>query len=93
MKAEIRAKQYLVRGRVQGVGYRWFALRSAERLGIRGRVRNLPNGDVEVRAEAEEQLLVSFKEELRRGPDAARVSEVIEQDLPVTHMYNSFSIG
>ena len=43
-----RAKRYIIRGRVQGVGYRYFAQGVAERLGVRGFVRNLPSGDVEV---------------------------------------------
>jgi len=50
----MRAKHYLVRGRVQGVGYRYFALEAAERLGVTGYVRNLATGEVEVHAEAEE---------------------------------------
>jgi len=89
----IRAKHYLVRGRVQGVGYRWFAQRAAQRLGIVGYVRNLASGDVEVHAEAEEAILSDFKQELQRGPHAARVYEVVEQELPVTTIYSSFHIG
>jgi acylphosphatase len=87
------AKHYRVRGRVQGVGYRWFALRTAERMGVRGFVRNLPSGEVEVHAEAESALLNDFKKELERGPHAARVSEVVEQDLPVSNLYGGFFIG
>ena len=89
----VRAKHYVVRGRVQGVGYRWFVQRQADRLGVRGYARNLPGGEVEVRAEAEESVLDELKQELLRGPHAARVSEVIEQELPVTNGYESFLIG
>jgi acylphosphatase len=89
----IRAKHYLVRGRVQGVGFRWFVQRAAERLGIVGQVRNLPSGEVEVRAQAEESILNLFKRELRNGPPSAQVGEVIEQDLPVTNGHSSFQIG
>jgi len=89
----IRAKHYLVRGRVQGVGFRWFVQRAAERLGIVGDVRNLPSGEVEVRAQADESILELFKRELRNGPPSAQVGEVIEQDLPVTARYSSFQIG
>jgi acylphosphatase len=88
----IRAKQYLVRGRVQGVGFRWFVQRAADRLGIVGDVRNLPNGEVEVRAQADELVLDLFKRELRIGPPSAEVGEVMEQDLPVTDKYSSFQI-
>ena len=89
----IRAKHYLIRGRVQGVGYRWFASRNASQLGVLGYVRNLPGGEVEVRAEADEAVLQAFKQELQRGPHAARVTEIIEQDLPVTNTYANFQIG
>jgi len=89
----IRAKQYLVRGRVQGVGFRWFVRRAADRLGIVGDIRNLPSGDVEVRAQADESVLDLFKRELQSGPPSAEVGEVIEQDLQVTDRYSSFQIG
>lgn len=88
----IQAKQYVVRGRVQGVGYRWFAQRVAESLGVRGYVRNLSTGEVEVQAEAEETVLESLKQELQRGPQSARVSEVIEHSIEVTNGYESFFI-
>ena len=86
----IRARQYLVRGRVQGVGFRWFVQREAERLGIVGYARNLSSGEVEVRAQADEAVLDLFKRKLRNGPPAARVGDVIEQDLPLTDSYSSF---
>jgi acylphosphatase len=88
----LRAKHYLVRGRVQGVGYRYFALETANRLGVIGYVRNVPNGEVEVRAQAEEATLELFKRELEQGPRMSRVSEVIESDLPVSEAYSSFLI-
>ncbi len=87
-----RIRHYLIRGRVQGVGYRYFALKAAERCGIQGYVRNLSSGDVEVYAEAEENQLRDFKEELERGPHGARVSGVLEEDLPATETYSSFLI-
>ena len=88
----VRAKHYLIRGRVQGVGYRYFALEAAERQGIRGYVRNLPGREVEVHAEAEEAVLELFKRELERGPGMARVTEILENDLPVSGLYSSFLI-
>ncbi|HYR83941.1 MAG TPA: acylphosphatase [Terriglobia bacterium] len=88
----LKAKHYLVRGRVQGVGYRYFALEAAERWGIRGYVRNLPEGEVEVHAQADESALESFKQELERGPGMARVTEIVENDLPVSGSYSSFLI-
>jgi len=88
----VRAKHYLIRGRVQGVGYRYFALEAAERHQIRGYVRNLPAGEVEVHAEGEEQALQLFKGELQQGPRMARVIKVVEHDLPVSGLYSSFLI-
>ena len=87
----VRAKHYLVRGRVQGVGYRYFALETAERLGITGYARNLSSGEVEVHAEADEGALERFKLELERGPRMARVTEVVESDVP-SGSHSSFLI-
>jgi acylphosphatase len=86
------AKQYLVRGRVQGVGFRYFAQAAADQLGIRGYARNLASGEVEIRAEGEAAALIRFKEELSRGPRMGRVSEIVEEDLPATGSYTSFLI-
>ena len=65
--------RYRVVGRVQGVGYRYFVLQEAEALGVAGYTRNLPDGSVEVVAEAVEELIVTFEERLREGPAFARV--------------------
>ena len=88
----MRAKRYVVRGRVQGVGYRYFVQGAAERLGVNGFARNLPSGDVEVHAEAGDSTLKLFKHELERGPRMARVTEVVESDVPLSGLYSSFVI-
>jgi acylphosphatase len=88
----MRAKQYLIRGQVQGVGYRYFARAAAERLGVKGFARNLHNGDVEVYAEADDAALQLFKQELERGPGMAEVVEIIEKDAPLSGAYTSFLI-
>ena len=85
-------RHYLIRGRVQGVGYRYFAVESALRLGVRGYVRNLANGHVEVHAEAEPGVLATFRAELERGPTMSRVSEVVEEEIPVSGRYSSFDL-
>jgi acylphosphatase len=72
----VTAVRYLVRGRVQGVGFRWFASSAAARLGLRGWVRNLADGSVEVVAAGAPDALASLERSLRNGPRAARVSEV-----------------
>jgi acylphosphatase len=74
-------RQYLVEGEVQGVGYRYFAVRSAHRLGLRGWVRNLADGRVEVLAEGTPDQLARFEADLRRGPSMATVTNVHSFDV------------
>ena len=88
----ILARHYRVRGRVQGVGFRYFVVETAVRLGVRGYVRNTMDGEVEVHAEGEEPALAGLRVELERGPMLARVIEVVEGDAPVTGRYSSFSV-
>lgn len=72
--------RYLVSGVVQGVGFRWFVLRQAERLGIVGWVRNLPDGRVEVAA-GEEGRLSELEKALRSGPSRSRVTDVEKSEI------------
>ncbi|WP_439578220.1 acylphosphatase [Elioraea sp.] len=76
----MRTVRILVSGRVQGVGFRAFAARQADRLGIDGWVRNLEDGRVEALAAGEETAVAEFIAALKRGPLIARVAsvEVIE---------------
>jgi acylphosphatase len=67
-------------GRVQGVGFRWFVVSAAERLHLRGWVRNAPDGSVEVEAEGSAVALDALRRRLETGPPAARVTRV--DDLP-----------
>lgn len=78
----MRTVRILVSGRVQGVGFRAFAQRQADRLGIDGWVRNLPDGRVEALAAGEETAVAEFIEALRRGPLIARVAGVDVVDAP-----------
>ena len=71
-----QVRGYQVRGRVQGVGFRWFVRSAAGRLGISGHVRNLPDGSVEVHAKGSSEALADFEAALRRGPPGARVDDV-----------------
>lgn len=73
--------RFLVSGRVQGVGYRYFARRAAVRLGLVGWVRNLPDGTVEAVVEGPGEALAAFAAELRKGPAMASVSAVHEAEL------------
>lgn len=74
--------RYRITGAVQGVGFRWWARRTALELGLRGTVRNCPDGTVEVRAAGPPEALDRLREQLAAGPPAASVSRV--QELPPT---------
>ncbi len=74
----------MVKGRVQGVGFRWFVEREAQMLGIAGWVRNTYDGDVEVLASGNRQQHSELHKRLRQGPRAARVDEVeVSEAQPV----------
>lgn len=77
-------RRYIVTGRVQGVGFRWFVEKEARAIGIGGWVRNNDNGSVEVLASGSEQQLARMRKALQDGPRAARVDEVLEFDEPET---------
>ena len=85
------ARQYIVEGRVQGVGFRWFVERVAVSLKLAGYVRNLPSGDVEVYALGDLQALDELRRKLERGPLGARVTGVRESPAPVEE-HRSFNI-
>jgi acylphosphatase len=70
-----------VRGKVQGVGFRWFVREAARRADLAGWVRNLPDGSVEVRAAGSEQSLGYLLSAVRRGPERARVDEITQAPI------------
>jgi len=72
----VLAHRYVVFGRVQGVGYRYFVLRQAERLAVTGFTRNRPDGSVEVVAEGSEETLAELEGRLREGPAFSSVTGV-----------------
>lgn len=72
---------FLIRGRVQGVGFRWFVQREASELALRGWVRNTEDGDVEVVASGASEDMDELRSSLRRGPRGSRVDRVIEHTL------------
>jgi acylphosphatase len=78
----VPAVRFVVHGTVQGVGYRWFAFREAQRLGVRGWVTNLPDGTVEVVAGGTPDVLATLEHVLARGPRSAHVTHVEKDDLP-----------
>ena len=88
----IEAKRYVVRGRVQGVGFRWFVEREAHMLGIAGWVRNNHDGSVEVLAQGTRDQLSGLHGRLREGPRAARVDVVEVSNATPAHGLSSFRI-
>jgi len=72
----VPAYRYLVEGRVQGVGYRYFVVRQADALGVSGYARNRADGSVEVVAEGSEAAVADFEARLREGPSFAEVTNV-----------------
>jgi acylphosphatase len=93
MQAEKQAKRFFVSGRVQGVGYRYFAADAAETIGVTGYAKNLADGRVEVYAIGTADQLRNFARELRRGPALAAVDEVAEVEAEHTPAFSSrFSV-
>ena len=91
-KTAALAHRYIVRGRVQGVGFRWFDEREAHILGISGWVRNNSDGSVEVLAQGTREQLLGLRSRLRQGPRAARVDDVEEFEAKPVSGLNTFRI-
>jgi acylphosphatase len=72
---------FLIQGRVQGVGFRWYVHREASELELRGWVRNTEDGEVEVVATGTAEDLAELRASLRRGPRGSRVDRLIEHPL------------
>lgn len=85
-------RRFLVSGRVQGVAYRAHTRREAERLGLTGHAKNLPDGRVEVIAHGEESALLALESWLWRGPLLARVDAVVVDEVPAPVASKAFAI-
>lgn len=79
---------FLIRGRVQGVGFRWFVHREASELGLRGWVRNTEDGAVEIVAAGPPEDLDELRAELKKGSRGSRVDQVIEHELDESEAAN-----
>jgi acylphosphatase len=79
---KLETRRYVVTGRVQGVGFRWFVEREAATLGVTGWVRNRENGSVEVLATGTREQLAGLYSRLCTGPRAARVDDVAVSPAP-----------
>jgi acylphosphatase len=89
--ANLETRRYVVTGRVQGVGFRWFVEREAAQAGVAGWVRNREDGSVEVMATGTREQHHSLRRKLQQGPRAARVDAVHESAAPLLEA-NSFHI-
>ncbi len=87
------ARRFVISGRVQGVGFRWFTESAAAREGLHGSVRNLPDGRVEATAEGDAEAVDRFERALRHGPPAARVDEIEIDDLVPTGRDTGFTVS
>jgi acylphosphatase len=87
------ARRFSIVGRVQGVGFRFFAFEAASREGLHGWARNLPDGSVEVSAEGEAEALERFERRLRQGPRSSRVERVEVVDEAPSGRDTGFSIA
>ena len=86
------ARRYLISGRVQGVGFRFFVESAAMREGIHGWVQNRPDGRVEIAAEGDAEAVERFERNLRQGPRGARVDDVEVDDQVPGGQTTGFSI-
>jgi acylphosphatase len=76
---------WIVVGKVQGVGFRWFVREQARRWGVRGWVRNRPDGSVEIAASGPAESLDGLLAAVKRGPEGAAVSDVRAGDVAPAH--------
>ncbi len=91
-ESEQKIYRWVIRGRVQGVGFRYFTRRAAESLMLTGWVRNRADGAVEVQAAGTADALGRFRGELERGPRFAFVEEIAAEDLAEAPRWRSFEI-
>lgn len=90
----VMTHHYIVKGRVQGVGFRWYVQREAAALGLRGWVRNTTDGHVEVLAAGSEEQLHALEKKLQQGSRGSRVDRIDMQQRPAedAEKLNAFEI-
>jgi len=88
----IVARRFVVSGRVQGVGFRYFVEAQAHREGLHGHVRNLDDGRVEIEAEGDAEAVERFERAVQRGPAGARVDACVVTDVEPARHARGFSI-
>lgn len=85
-------RQFTVYGAVQGVGFRFFTAREANRLGVHGYVKNQDDGSVRVVATGSAEQIATFRAWLEQGPPTAEVTNLIEREYAGGRVFNRFSI-
>jgi acylphosphatase len=88
----MKTYHYIVKGLVQGVNFRFYTLKTAQKLNVKGSVRNLFNGDVEVHAQGDKEAIKALEEFLNVGPFTAKVDKVVKEELDDTMVYTDFDI-
>ncbi len=91
MEKQIRHYDIIVKGRVQGVGYRYYATKIAAELGIKGFVKNMPDGSVYIEAEGNHENLIKFLNKCRKGPSWAYVEKLTYHEAPLSN-FHGFSV-
>jgi acylphosphatase len=92
MGSLLETRRYVVSGRVQGVGFRWFVEHEARSLGLSGWVRNRSDGSVEVLASGSRSQLGALYDKLKQGPRAARVDDIAVEDAAPLKDLHTFRI-
>ncbi len=88
----IVARKFIISGLVQGVGYRFFVQRAAARHQVRGYVKNLTDGRVEVLAQGDDKAVEDFKHDLTAGPTYSNVEHLEETVIESSNSYSAFRI-
>lgn len=89
---EIYEMHVIVKGKVQGVGFRAMTRYYAQNLGLMGTVRNLPNGDVEIHAQGTKEYLEKLIEQLKFEMDPGQIEEAVIDFFPIEHPHEDFRI-
>jgi acylphosphatase len=89
----VKTYHYTIKGRVQGVAFRHYTVREAERWGISGSVKNLFNGNVEVYAQGDDPAIAQFESFLHNGPRSATVEKVEREVLEMQEIFRGFDIS
>jgi acylphosphatase len=88
----IKTYRFIVSGRVQGVGFRYFVEEKAKKFGIMGYVKNTPDNKVEILCQAGELRLDLFFDEIKKGPTFSNVSDIIKETVETGEILDSFTI-